>query len=67
MMGIEWVGEMGRIESVGEAEDTLAPDRIGEVVNDRRVGVASRALGGGTEGVADGGVIMTTGFSTEYW
>jgi hypothetical protein len=59
MMGIEWVGEIGRI---GEPP-TFAPYLMGGVVNDRRVGVADRALGGGTEGVADGGVIMTYGFS----
>ena len=58
-MGIEWVGEMGRI---GESP-TLAPYRVGGVVKDRRVGVADRALGGGTEGVAEGGVIMTYGLS----
>jgi hypothetical protein len=59
MMGIEWVGEMGRIGD----PPTLAPYRVGGVVNDRRVGVADRALGGGTEGVAEGGVIMTYGLS----
>lgn len=60
-MGIEGVGEMDRI---GESP-TLAPYRVGGVVNDRRVGVADRALGDGTEGVAEGGVIKTYGLSVD--
>jgi hypothetical protein len=61
---MEWVGEADRAESVGEeGAPVLHANRApmeGEV-NDRRVGVAVRALGGGTDGVAEGGVMVRKG------
>jgi hypothetical protein len=74
-MGIERVGDGVRAgpgtESVGEAgEGVLNLKAVGGVANAGRTGVTdfgtTRALGGGTEGVADGGVMVNEGLSKTW-
>ena len=59
MMGMDNVGELDRPESVGEVGEVVAGnvrDRVG-------VNTCRRALGGGTDGVAEGGVTVNVGRS----
>jgi hypothetical protein len=69
MIGIDKVGDGDRAESVGEEGESDREREVDRslargVANTGRTGVgAARAEGGGTDGVADGGVMVNDGFS----